>query len=98
MSFEEFAQLCGIPPHRTAPVDDQRRVDSTMEKKRDVDLRLQTMLDERINALREDFQDDLNKTKLAMQMNLIVHLEKLRVHFRRSIFLHLPLSLLFRTI
>lgn len=38
------------------------------------------MLDERVNCLREDFKDDLNRTKLSMQMNLIVELQRLRVN------------------
>ena len=50
-----------------------------VEQKDEVDLRLKQMLDERINSLREDFQEDLNRTKLSMQMNFILHLEKLRV-------------------
>lgn len=42
---------------------------------------LKTMLDNRVNCLREDFKEDLNKTKLSMQMNFIVELERLRVKF-----------------
>jgi hypothetical protein len=42
------------------------------------------MLDNRINALREDFKDDLNRTKLSMQMNFIVELERLRVKQKSS--------------
>jgi hypothetical protein len=38
------------------------------------------MLDNRVNCLREDFKDDLNRTKLSMQMNFIVELERLRVN------------------
>jgi len=42
---------------------------------------MKTILDNQINNLREDFKDDLNKTKLSMQMNFIVQLERLRVGF-----------------
>jgi hypothetical protein len=49
------------------------------------------MLDNRVNCLREDFKDDLNRTKLSMQMNFIVELERLRVkkqtnQFQKNIF------------
>ncbi len=32
-----------------------------------------------VNSLRDDVKDDLDRTKLAMQMHLIVELERLRV-------------------
>ena len=40
---------------------------------------MRSMLDDRMASLREDVQDDLQKTKLAMQMNFIVELERVKV-------------------
>ena len=40
---------------------------------------MRSMLDDRMTSLREDVQDDLQKTKLAMQMNFIVELERVKV-------------------
>lgn len=48
---------------------------------------LKTLLDNRVNCLREDFKDDLAQTKLSMQMNFIVELEKLRVSGSTKFFL-----------
>lgn len=43
---------------------------------------MKKMFDDRVNCLREDFKEDLHRTKLSMQMNFIVQLERLRVkHF-----------------
>ncbi|UJR34332.1 hypothetical protein I4U23_021735 [Adineta vaga] len=70
MSFEDFAQLCGISAR--TPIENGHN------KTNEIDESLKTMLDNRVNCLREDFKDDLNRTKLSMQMNFIVELEKLR--------------------
>ncbi len=45
-----------------------------------MDESLKTIIDDRVNCLREDFKEDLNRTKLSMQMNFIVELERLRVN------------------
>jgi hypothetical protein len=50
----------------------------------EIDESLKTLLDNRVNCLREDFKDDLNRTKLSMQMNLIVELERLRIKFKKN--------------
>jgi hypothetical protein len=55
-------------------------VDKTNVNSNEIDESLKTMLDTRVNSLREDFKDDLNRTKLSMQMNFIVELERLRVN------------------
>ena len=54
-------------------------LDRTAPSNGEMDESFKLMLDNRINALREDFKDDLNRAKLSMQMNFIVELERLRV-------------------
>jgi len=50
-----------------------------------IDESLKITLDNRVNCLREDFKDDLNRTKLSMQMNFIVELERLRNDLMKQI-------------
>ena len=91
MTFEDFAQLCGVSiPSGTSNGLSKlnieylfRRIPLKLfldEKHNENDQSLKTILDNRVNCLREDFKDDLNRTKLSMQMNFIVQLERLRVN------------------
>jgi hypothetical protein len=45
----------------------------------DPDESLKTIPDNRMNCLREHFKDDLHRTKLSIQINCILELERLRV-------------------
>lgn len=74
MGFEEFAQLCGVSLPRSTTNDHHRsHADET-----DVEPSMRSILDDRMASLREDVQEDLQKTKLAMQMNFIVELERVK--------------------
>lgn len=100
MSFDDFAQLCGVnvpPPISNSHSkyfilfkDDLKEnfVDRTNVNNVDIDESLKAMLDNRVNCLRDDFKDDLNRTKLSMQMNFIVELERLRVNSSFFFFLN----------
>ncbi|CAF3042848.1 unnamed protein product [Rotaria socialis] len=84
MSFDDFTKLCGISVR--SPIENghnRANVNSS-----DIDESLKIMLDDRVNCLREDFKDDLNRTKLSMQMNFIVELEKLRNDLMQQIESH----------
>ncbi|CAF1382638.1 unnamed protein product [Adineta ricciae] len=82
MSFEDFAQLCGVSSR--TPIENGHKQDRTNEMSES----LKTLLDNRVNCLREDFKDDLAQTKLSMQMNFIVELEKLRNDLMKQIESH----------
>ena len=79
MSFEEFAELCGVSkdPSPSSNGLGQRRRPG--ENDNDVDQTFRRVLDERVNEFQEDLQEQLEKTKLAMKMNFTVQLERLRV-------------------
>ena len=93
MAFEEFAQLCGVSlprsttnDHRlskTSTIAGHERLFSYLDRSHvdeaDGETSMRSMLDDRMTSLREDVQDDLQKTKLAMQMNFIVELERVKV-------------------
>lgn len=95
MNFEDFTKLCGVSIRSPIENGHSmcfcsnfenslnkfqlKKLDRTNVNSNDVDESLKIMLDNRIDVLREDFKDDLNRTKLSMQMNFIVELEKLRV-------------------
>jgi WD40 repeat protein len=80
MSFEDFAQLCGVSTPSPMSNGHNRIIPNN-----EIDESLKTMLDNRVNCLREDFKDDLNRTKLSMQMNFIVELERLRTDLMKQI-------------
>ncbi|CAF4379707.1 unnamed protein product, partial [Adineta steineri] len=84
MSFDDFAQLCGISSR--APIENGHNRTNVNSTETDESLKL--MLDNRVNCLREDFKDDLNRTKLSMQMNFIVELERLRNDLMKQIESH----------
>ncbi|CAF3855402.1 unnamed protein product [Adineta steineri] len=84
MSFEDFAQLCGISSR--TPIENGHNRTNVNSNETDESLKL--MLDNRVNCLREDFKDDLNRTKLSMQMNFIVELERLRNDLMKQIESH----------
>lgn len=54
---------------------------------------MKKMFDEQVNCLREDFKEDLHRTKLSMQMNFIVQLDRLRVFHHSFPLIHLFSSL-----
>jgi hypothetical protein len=93
MSFDDFAQLCGVSVPSSISNGDSmlilylkskflfvKNLDRTNKSCNEIDESLKTIIDNRVNCLREDFKEDLNRTKLSMQMNFIVELERLRVN------------------
>ncbi|CAF4747789.1 unnamed protein product, partial [Rotaria sp. Silwood1] len=84
MSFEDFTKLCGVSVN--CPIENGHHR-TNINSEYDDDL-FKLMLDNRVNCLREDFKDDLNRTKLSMQMNFIVELERLRNDLMKQIESH----------
>ncbi|CAF1335250.1 unnamed protein product [Rotaria sordida] len=84
MSFEEFTKLCGV--YNRSPIENGHY--RTNVNSNDQDESLKIILDNRVNSLREDLKDDLNRTKLSMQMNFILELERLRNDLMKQIESH----------
>jgi hypothetical protein len=91
MTFDEFTRLCGVAHPQPNGAHTARRWRLTrvlvvcslsmtcLERANALERSFETILDDRVNALREDLKDDFQRNKLSMQMNLIVQLERLRV-------------------
>ncbi|CAF1458757.1 unnamed protein product [Rotaria sordida] len=85
MSFEDFTKLCGIS--LPSPIENGHHRTNQNSNNDQEDL-FKIMIDNRVNALHEDLKNDLNRTKISMQTNFIVELERLKNDLMKQIESH----------